>query len=125
MGGAFQSENLSSLRSLNNGIEYSILNYNSSLNSSTVDVYDYVIGEKVRTLMNSMDLKENDSIISYELSEDESKLLIETQQEQIYRHSSKGIYKVYDIKTRALILVSENKIQEPVFNNIGNKVAFG
>ena len=65
MGGTFQSENLSTLRSLNNGKEYSVLNYNSSLNVSTIDVYDYLSGKKVRTLLNSMDLNNVDHIISY------------------------------------------------------------
>ena len=125
MGGTFRSEYLSSLRSLNNGKEYSVLNYDSSLNVSTIDVYDYISGEKVRTLLNSMDINGVDHIISYDLSEDEGKLLIATQLEQMYRHSSKGTYYVYDIKTKGLSLISENNIQVPTFSNSGNKVAYG
>ena len=125
MGGTFQSEYLSSLRSLNNGKEYSVLNYNSELNVSTIDVYDYISGEVVRTMLNSMDLDGIDYIISYELTEEENKILIATQLGQIYRHSSKGTYYVYDIKTKALSLVSENQIKAPTFNKNGNKVAFG
>jgi len=124
MGGTFQSEYLSSLRSLKNGKEYSVLNYDQELNVSTIDVYDYISGEKVRTLLNSMNLNGIDYIISYELSEDESKILIATQLEQIYRHSSKGTYYVYNMKSNTLSLVSENKIQVPTFNTSGNKVAF-
>jgi len=125
MGGTFQSENLSSLRSLNNGNEYSVLNYNSSLNVSTIDVYDYLNGKKVRTLLNSMDLNGVDHIISYEFSDDESKILFTIQLERIYRHSSKGQYYVYDIESKNLSLVSENKIQVPYFNSTGDKVAYG
>jgi dipeptidyl-peptidase-4 len=125
MGGTFQSESLSSLRSLNNGKEYSVLNYNSSLNVSTIDVYDYLNGKKVRTLLNSMDLNYIDHIISYEFSEDESKILLATQLEQIYRHSSKGRYFVYDLNDQELIPVSENNVQSPYFNSTADKIAYG
>ena len=45
--------------------------------------------------------------------------------DQVYRRSSLGSYYVYDIKTKAIKLVSTNKIQEPTFSNDGSKIAFG
>ncbi|MAZ71590.1 MAG: S9 family peptidase [Flavobacteriaceae bacterium] len=124
-GGTFRTERLDALRSLDNGKEYAVLNYSRQLNTSTVDVYDYKSGDKVRTLVNSNDLPGISHIISYELSEDESKLLLATQLKQIYRRSSLGTYYVYDIKTKELTLVSQKQIQEPTFNSDATKVAFG
>ena len=124
-GGAFRTEYLSALRSLNNGKEYSLHNYDRNENASTIDVYNYKSGEKVRTLVNSKDLDGINYIISYKFNEDESKLLLATKLKQIFRHSSIGTYYVYDLNTKELNLVSENQIQEPTFNNDGSKVAYG
>ncbi len=124
-GGTFRTERLDALHSLANGKEYSVLNYNRAESASTVDVYEYASGKKVRTLVNSKDLKGINYIISYEFSPDESKLLLATQLKQIYRRSSVGTYYVYDIVTKELSLVSEKQIQEPTFSPDGNKIAFG
>ena len=124
-GGEFRTQGLDVLRSLNNGKEYSVLNYDRNANESTVDVYDYKSGKKVRTLVNSKFLPEIEYIISYEFSDDESKLLLSTQLEQIYRRSSLGTYYVYDLKSKQLTLVAEHKIQEPTFNSDGSMIAYG
>ncbi len=124
-GGAFRTDYLGSLNSLNNGKEYSVQNYDRAAKESTIDVYDYKSGTKVRTLVSSNNLDGIDYIISYQFSEDESKLLLTTKLKQIYRHSSVGTYYVYDLKSKNLKLVSENQIQEPTFNNDGTKVAYG
>lgn len=124
-GGTFRTERMDALRSLDNGKEYAVLNYSRQTNASTVDVYDYKSGEKVRTLVNTNNLPGISHIISYELSEDESKILLATQLKQIYRRSSLGTFYVYDIKTKDLTLVSQKQIQEPTFNNDATKIAFG
>ncbi|MCB0464286.1 MAG: DPP IV N-terminal domain-containing protein, partial [Aequorivita sp.] len=123
--GAFRTQGLDVLRSLNNGKEYSVLNYDRQNKASTIDVYDYKSGEKARTLLNSKDLKGIDYIISYEFSKDESKILFTTELQQIYRRSSLGTYYVYNVKTKNFTLVSTNKIQEPTFSNDGSKIAYG
>ncbi len=123
--GTFRTQGLDVLHPMNNGKEYAVLNYDRETKASTVDVYDYKSGEKVKTLLNSKDLKGIDHLISYEFNKDESKILFTTQLEQIYRHSSLGTYYVYDIKSKDFKLVSTNKIQEPTFSNDGNKIAYG
>ncbi|MCH2489300.1 MAG: S9 family peptidase [Flavobacteriales bacterium] len=124
-GGAFRTEGLDVLRSLDNGTQYSVLNYDRTNKASTIDVYNYTDGEKVQTLLNTNDLPGIEYIISYEFSDDESKLLLSTQLQQIYRRSSLGTFYVYDLNSKALTLVSENKIQEPTFTRDGTKVAYG
>ncbi|MFT5236780.1 MAG: dipeptidyl-peptidase-4 [Flavobacteriaceae bacterium] len=123
--GTFRTNGLDVLRSLKNGKEYSVLNYDRNTKTSTVDVFNYKSGDKVRTLVTSNDLAGITRISSYEFSKDESKLLLATNLDQIYRRSELGTYYVYEIKSKTLTLVSENKIQEPTFNNDGSKIAFG
>lgn len=124
-GGEFRTQGLDVLRSLDNGKEYSVLNYDRTAKASTIDVYDYRSGNKVKTLLSSKDLDGIDYIISYEFSDDESKLLLATQLKQVYRRSSLGTFYVYDLDSKSLTLVSENKIQEPTFSNDGSKVGYG
>ena len=124
-GGTFRTERMDVLRSLNNGKEYAVLNYNRSENTSTVDVYDYKGGNKVRTLVNTKHLDGIRNIISYEFNSDETKLLLSTKLERIYRRSSLGTYYVYDLATKKLSLVSDKQIQEPTFNGDGTKIAYG
>lgn len=123
--GTFRTQGLDALHSLKNGKEYSVLNYDKVKNTSAIDVYDYKSGEKISSLLNSQDLKGISYIISYDFSADESKILIATQLQQIYRRSSLGTYYVYDVKTKKIDLVSSSKIQEPTFSNDGSKIAFG
>ncbi|MDC1326753.1 S9 family peptidase [Ulvibacter sp.] len=123
--GTFRTSGLDVLRSLKSGKEYSVLNYDRNTKSSTIDVYNYNSGDKLQTLVNSNDLPGITRISSYEFSKDESKLLLATSLDQIYRRSVLGTYYVYDINLKSLSLVSENKIQEPTFNNDASKIAYG
>ncbi len=123
--GSFRTERLQELRSLANGNEYAVLNFNRSTRSSSIDVYEYGSGKKVKTLINSAQLSEIPYILSYELSDDESKILIATQLTPIYRHSTLGTYYVYDIDTKKLTQVADEKIQEPSFNADASKIAYG
>ena len=123
--GVFRAEYLSALRSMNNGKEYSVYNYDRKSKNSTIDVYDYKTGDKVRTLLNTAEIEGIDYIISYQFSDDETKLLLATKLKQIYRRSSVGIYYVYDLNLKELTLVSDHQIQEPTFNGDSSKLAYG
>lgn len=124
-GGAFRTERLDVLRSLKNGKEYSVLNFNRTQGSSAIDVYDYKSGKKVRTLLSSDNLPDINYFISYEFSEDESKLLLSTKLKQVFRRSSLGTYYVYDVASGTATLLSENQVQEPTFNQAGTQIAYG
>jgi dipeptidyl-peptidase-4 len=123
--GKYRTQGLDALHSLNNGKEYAVLNQHRNTNSATVDVYDYKNGKKVRTLVDTKDVAGLDRILSYELSADESKMLIATDSKQIYRRSSLGDYVLYDLTSKQLTKISEDKIQEPHLTKDGSKVAYG
>ena len=61
---------------------------------------------------------------SYEFSNDESKIILATEVEPIFRRSRLGIYYLYDISSKSLKKISENKIQEPELSPDGSKVAY-
>ncbi len=59
------------------------------------------------------------------LSEDGSKMLIQTKTEHIYRHSFKAEYYIYTVRSRKLEKLSDGgKQQIPQFSPDGNQVAF-
>ena len=106
---------------MNNGEHYVSLE-NSELGQK-LNIYKYKDGEKVRTLFKSdeFDLKR---ITNYSFSNDEKKLLLETQTEKIYRYSSRSIYYVYNIFTNKLKKISDDKLMFATFSPAGNKIAY-
>jgi len=121
--GTFSQQRLESLESLNNGTEYIVLNQDKKNATSSIDIYAYKSGEKKGSLLNSADL-EISKFQGYKLSDNEAKILLSTQMDQIYRHSSKGIFYVYDIALKSIQKLSENKIQEPTFSPDASMVAY-
>ncbi|WP_373072671.1 S9 family peptidase [Zeaxanthinibacter enoshimensis] len=122
--GTFGTEGLEVLNSMDNGKQYSVLNFNRSSRVSTVDLYDYETQEKVETLVTSADFDEIPYFTSYEFSDDESKVILATEVEPIFRHSRLGIYYVYDVESKELTRISDQKIQEPSLSPDGSKVAY-
>lgn len=123
--GSFRTERLDALHSMNNGQQYTVLNFDRKTRSTSVDVYDYKTLQKVETLVSSVNLEGVDYFMDYSFNEDETKLLLATDLESIYRYSALGEYYVYDLKSESLTKVAEEKIQEPTFSPDGNKIAYG
>ncbi|MFV0564408.1 MAG: S9 family peptidase [Flavobacteriaceae bacterium] len=123
-GGAFRTERLDALHSMANGKQYSVLDFNRSTRSTAIDIYDYETLEKVKTLVDSKNLEGLNYFTSYTFSNDESKIILATNEASIYRRSALGTYYVYDVKAGTLTLISEEKIQEPTFSPDATKVAF-
>ncbi|TKD60973.1 S9 family peptidase [Flavobacterium sp. ASW18X] len=120
-GGAFRTEYMDALRSMKNGKQYTVLNFTGP-GQSSLDKYDYKTQQKVETIVASSDAVP--FFTSYEFSADESKLILATEIEPIFRHSRLGIYYVYDVKSKELTKISEDKIQEPELSADGTKVAY-
>ncbi|HEA20264.1 MAG TPA: S9 family peptidase [Pricia antarctica] len=122
--GAFRTEGLDALRSLENGKQYTVLNTDRSTGNSSIDKYDYATLKKVGTVLSSADLPEIQSFSSYAFNDDESKILLATEVESIFRRSTLGIFYVYDVDSKALTRISDNKIREPALSPDGKKVAY-
>jgi len=123
--GTFRTQRMDVLHSMKNGQQYSVLNFDREARTTTIDVYDYKTLSKVNTLVSSADIEVLKMFSDYTFSEDESKILLATNQESIFRRSTLGNYYVYDTNSNAIDLIAEEKIQEPTFSPDGKKVAFG
>ena len=120
--GTFSTERMNSLNSMN-GEFYSVLNFDRVTEAVTVDKYSYKTLEKIETIVSSADLKEIKNFASYSFNADETKLILGTNFEKIYRRSFKGAFYAYDIASKTLSFIGEG-IQEPVFSPDNTKVAY-
>ena len=123
--GSFRTQGLTALHSMKNGQQYSVLNFDRSTGSTSIDLYDYITFSKVKVIATSKTMKAIPYFTNYTFSANESKLILETNTESIFRYSTLGNYYVYDIYLEKLDLISEHKIQEPTFSPDGTKVAYG
>ncbi len=119
--GEFVTEGLAELRSMNDGDHYTVLNESTGV--VTIDKYEYKSQKNVATILSSEDI-DIATFSSYAFSDDESRLLLTTEEEPVYRWSRLGVYYVYDIASQELIKLFDKKIQEPTFSPDGNKVGF-
>ncbi|MEN8186803.1 MAG: S9 family peptidase [Bacteroidota bacterium] len=120
--GTFRTKGLESFHSMKKGDFYTILNYSKT--GVSLDKYSYETLQKTETILSGNDLTGMNYFEDYTFSEDETKIIIGKDTERIFRHSKVGDYYVYDIPTKKLEKISENKIQEPTFSPDGKKVAF-
>lgn len=127
--GEFRMGYVSGVRSMNDGKHFTSLKNEDGV--TVINKYSYADYEKVGTLLKSSDLKDEDgktiAIDDYSFSADESKILIASEQESIYRHSSKSFYYIYDITTKKVTSLSaKNKGKQRLaeFSPNGSLVAF-
>lgn len=115
--GAFNARTVSGLRTMKDGVHY------TTLDGGVVIRYRFQDGSAVDTLFDGQ--KWSLTVNGYTMSEDESKILIQTGREQIYRHSSRSDYKIYDLTTARLTdLSGAGKQQEATLSPDGTKAAF-
>lgn len=102
------------LNSMNDGLHYTVQE------QTGVVKYEYKTGNKVGEFtFGSLEVDD------YSFSDDESKILVSTETEPIYRHSSRGYYHVYDVATKSVTsLPKHNKIMSPAFNPAATQVAY-
>ena len=74
---------------MNNGKEYSIIDYQNNLVS--IDLYSYKTGKKIKTILSSTEI---DSIAfdDYIFNSNEDKILLKVKSEPIYRYSEKALF---------------------------------
>lgn len=123
--GTFRTQGMDALHSLKNGKQYSVLNFDRTTGTTTIDIYDYTTLEKTKTLVSSANIEALRYFSDYTFSANESKVLLATNEESIFRRSTLGNYYVLDTNTGKVIEVAEQKIQEPTFSPDGTKVAYG
>lgn len=120
--GTFRSNGVVGLVSMKDGIHYSVIK------NDTVFSFEYEKATSAEIIVCKSQLQINGSPInidSYQFSADENKMLIASGTEQIYRHSTRENYFVYDRKTKALIPITTGEKQmHATFSPDGTKVGF-
>lgn len=100
---------------MNDGKHYSVQEQNEIVQ------YDLTSGQKTSVIYSTSDIR----FSSYTFSADENKLVLETDREQIYRHSSKANFYVWDRKAEKLTPVSKKgKQRYATLDKQGEKIAF-
>ena len=120
--GTFSPKRMNALNSMN-GDFYSLLNTDKETKATTVDKYSYATLEKIETIVSSANLKDLENFSSYSFNNDETKIILGTNFEKIFRHSYKGTFYAYDVASKKLSLIGK-EIQEPVFSPDNKKVAY-
>ena len=123
--GQFRTEGMQALHSMNNGNQYSVLNFDRKTRTSTIDIYDYKTLEKVRTLLSSSDIEGIQGFFDYSFSQDESKIILTTKSQPVFRRSTLGEFYIYEIASKNVTKVSDDLVQEPTLSPDGTKIAYG
>lgn len=106
---------------------YHFTKLESKKDNQSIDVYQLESGSWVKTIFSTKNKLVDGkrlNIASYTFSEDESRLLIFTEPEYIYRHSALYKVYVYDINSQDLKLLDEAKAMHASFSPDAMKVAY-
>jgi dipeptidyl-peptidase-4 len=122
--GNYNPERLEAIRSMKDGSHYTVLEQNQTSKTSTIASYAYANAQERKVLFDSNQLQESLKISAYTFSKDEQKIILETLSDPIYRRSKQAVYWIYNLNTKELMKLSEEKVQEPLFSPDGTKVAY-
>jgi len=122
--GTFRTRSLPGFAYMNDGKSY-IINKGTSLEINSVvdgkNLGTYISEAELQTLLGDP----TSGIEEYLFSSDESKVMIYTRSEGIYRHSSKGKTYVFDKRSGKGMSIFDGKlISNPAFSPDGQKLAF-
>lgn len=123
---SFYARQVGGIRSLSNGINYTSLDRIPE--GYELVKYAYRDSKFKEVLLRETDLKElnnNVSFEGYEFNQNETKLMIVSDEESIYRHSSKAFHYIYDIKSKTLSSLSDkDKQMYATFSPKSTEVAY-
>ncbi len=121
--GSYRPNYLYGLQAMPASDQYSKIDVNRRERAYEIGIYDYPTQQKISTAFSTKNYPFV-GYFEYQFSKDEHKIIIGSKIKQIYRHSRKGIYYVYDRESKKLSKIDDVEIQEPSFNAGNNKVAF-
>lgn len=126
--GTFTARSVYGVNWMRNGQYYSSQVADQPNQAVDIVQVDVTTGQPVATILEGEDLKINGKTLEYDdytFSQDETKILFETEHEPIYRRSSKGHFYVYDRASKKLQKLSQGGKQSYATFSPDNKyVAF-
>lgn len=117
----YQADYLWGYKPLNDGVHFTSLNYKK--NRILITKYDYFSGDSIKNILNSKDVDDL-KFDDYEFSPNESKILLSTQTESIYRYSKKSNYYIYDIEKKSLENLSSGKQNIAIFSPDNKNISY-
>ncbi len=121
----FRVKDVPGFNALKSGEEYTQLDTEDS--TKRIIVYNLASGKKLTTIFDNSEIKfdgKKISFDSYEFSENENKIMLFTDAENIYRRSVLHYVYVYDRATKKVQKVDTGKILHASFSPDGTQVAF-
>ncbi|MFN7313189.1 MAG: S9 family peptidase [Bacteroidota bacterium] len=115
--GTFSAKGVAGFNSMNDGKYYSAQDQEGNIIR-----YGFADGKPVDTILSKS--AANIARYSYRFNADESKLLLENNFTQIYRHSYAANIYVYDLKTKSLSQPVKDMVMLAEFSPDGNKIAY-
>lgn len=118
----FVENSINSIKSMNDGISFTSL-----VNEKKIVRYNYKTGQEIETIFDADKDSEGkiSKISGYVFSDDERRILIETDVKNIYRRSYTAVYYVWECERKNLTTLSdEGRQQVPSFSPDGERVAF-
>ncbi|MEZ5016398.1 MAG: S9 family peptidase [Flavipsychrobacter sp.] len=125
--GTFRSQSVPGFNAMKDGERYSKIDRKRGEKRQQIKIYNIKDGKELATVFDTEEAfsaNQKYYMQSYEFSEDEQKLLLKSDAEYIYRRSAKYIVYVYDIKTKSVVLLDDEKVLHASFSPDGTKVAF-
>lgn len=120
--GKFRSEGVYGIRSLNDGEHYTVLE------GGEVEKYSYETGDPIETVVSVKDLVLDGDTLKvqkYAFNKYETKLLLATKRQQLYRHSARYRYYAFDRTSRKLVeLANGEHVYHATFSPVSNQVAY-
>jgi dipeptidyl-peptidase-4 len=122
--GTFYPKTISGFESMNAGKSYSVLEQNAE-DFSVINTYDYVSGNKTKEIINAKDVFRGDKIgfDDYHFNDDQSIILLYYNSKAIYRHSTVGDFRVFDLVGNIQMGKGEG-VRYPTLSPMGDKVAY-
>lgn len=127
--GELSPKSVSGFQPMKDGETYSKLDFDSILKQFELNQYFYKNGKKKGLVCEDSYLrianKEKPlSLSGYKFSPDEMFIILESEQEQIYRHSYRAKYAIYDRQKRKCFYISDKKGMYASFSPDGKSIAW-
>ena len=122
--GTFYPKTISGFVSMKEGKSYSIQETNTE-GFSVINEYDYVAGTKLKEVINAKDVFRGQKVSfdDYHFNDDQSIVLLYYNSQAIYRHSTVGDFRVFDLKGNIETGKGE-QVRYPTLSPKGDKVAY-
>ena len=121
--GVYRTEGIYGIKPMQDGEHYTQI----SRDGKKIVKYSFKTGKEVGTIFD-VETARNHSLKSFDdyiMSPDETKILIQTETKQIYRHSFTAVYYIFNVRNNTLEPLSDGGPQQvPLFSPDGNQIAF-